>query len=519
MSVGHALSVSLVGLAGHLVEVEADVTAGLPAFVLVGLPDASLVESRDRVRAALRNASLAVPDRRVVVNLSPASLPKQGTGFDLAVAVALLAAQRSLDPASAAAAVHLGELGLDGWLRPVRGVLPAVLAAAAAGVRRVLVPAGNAAEAALVPGVRVVAVEHLGDVVVAHGGPDVPAPPRSPGRAEGPGAAPAAAGAGSRAPAPDLADVVGQDAAREAVQVAAAGGHHLLLLGPPGAGKSMLAARLPGVLPPLTEAEAVEVTAVHSLAGVFDPDRGLLHRPPFEDPHHTASPAAVLGGGSAVPSPGAVSRAHRGVLLLDEAPEFDRRVLEGMRQPLEDGEIVLARARGTARFPARFQLVLTANPCPCGRSTGKGLSCACTPQERRRYRTRLSGPLLDRVDLQVPVQAVTRTELHGALPGESSAVVAARVAAARTAAGQRLRGTAWRCNGEVPGTHLRGVLRLPAAVTTDAHRQVDVGELTVRGLDRVLRTAWTLADLAGRASPTRDDVGRAIAWRLPWAAA
>ena len=513
MSVGRALSVALVGLAGHVVEVEADVTAGLPAFVLVGLPDASLVESRDRVRAALRNARLAVPDRRVVVNLSPASLPKAGTGFDLGVAVALLAAQGSLRPASAASAVHVGELGLDGWLRPVRGVLPAVLAAASAGVERVVVPAANAAEAALVPGVEVVGVEHLADVVRVHGGEEVSAPPRIPVTGHD------AAGGGPAAAPPDLADVVGQAVARRALEVAAAGGHHLLLLGPPGAGKSMLAARLPGVLPALTEAEAVEVTAVHSVSGSFDPAAGLVRTPPFEAPHHTASAAAVLGGGSAVPSPGAVSRAHRGVLLLDEAPEFDRRVLEGMRQPLEDGEIVLARARGTARFPARFQLVLTANPCPCGRGSGKGLSCRCTSVERRRYRARLSGPLLDRVDLQVPVDPVSRTELAEAAGGESSAAVAARVAVARGAALERLRGTPWRCNGEVPGSHLRGPLRLPPRVTASAHTSLERGDLTLRGLDRVLRAAWTLADLDGRERPTAADVAAAEAWRLPWVAA
>ncbi|PWJ56405.1 magnesium chelatase family protein [Quadrisphaera granulorum] len=524
MSVGRSLAVALLGLAGHLVEVEADVTAGLPAFVLTGLPDAALVESRDRVRAALRNAGLALADRRVVVNLSPASLPKQGASFDLAVAAALLAAQRSVRGALAAQALHLGELGLDGWVRPVRGVLPAVLAASSQGVRRAVVPAANAAEAALVPGVEVVPVEHLGDLVRAHGGELVAAPPRGAGRATLVGGQPGAPGADGTASA-DLSDVVGQADALDALRVAAAGGHHLLLTGPPGAGKSMLAARLPGVLPPLSEAEAVEVTAVHSLSGTFDPARGLLDRPPFEAPHHTASAAAVLGGGSLVPSPGAVSRAHRGVLLLDEGPEFDRRVLEGLRQPLEDGEVVIARARGTARFPARFQLVCTSNPCPCGRGIDKGLSCRCTPQEQRRYRNRLSGPLLDRVDLQVTVAPVSRTELDAAERGTSptprptSAQVAAQVAAARGAAAERLRGTPWRCNGEVPGRHLRGPLRLPSAAVRTAMVRLDEGELTLRGLDRVLRVSWTLADLAGRAQPGAEDVERALSWRLPWAVA
>ncbi|TXR55854.1 YifB family Mg chelatase-like AAA ATPase [Quadrisphaera setariae] len=526
MSVGRSLSVTLVGLAGHLVEVEADVTHGLPAFVVTGLPDTALNESRDRVRAALRNAGLSVADRRVVVNLSPASLPKQGASFDVAVAAAVLASQQGLLPASAASALHLGELGLDGWVRPVRGVLPAVLAARAEGVRRAIVPAANAAEAALVPGVEVVPVEHLGDVVRAHGGSAVAAPARS-SRRDGTGApgVPGGAGgaAGGKGSAGDLGDVVGQADALDALRVAAAGGHHLLMTGPPGAGKSMLAARLPGVLPPLTEADAVEVTAVHSLSGTFDPSRGLLDRPPFEAPHHTASAAAVLGGGSTGPAPGAVSRAHRGVLLLDETPEFDRRVLEGLRQPLEDGEVVIARSRGTARFPARFQLVCTANPCPCGRATDRGLACRCSPQEQRRYRNRLSGPLLDRVDLQVAVAPVSRTELDAAERGTSrqpsSARVAAEVATARSAAAERLRGTPWRCNGEVPGRHLRGPLRLPPAVVRPAMARLDEGELTLRGLDRVLRVAWTLSDLAGRSAPAQDDVERALSWRLPWAVA
>ena len=430
--------------------------------------------------------------------------------------MALLAASGRLDPASAARAVHVGELGLDGRLRAVRGVLPAVLAAARAGATRVVVPLANAAEARLVPGVEVVAATRLADVVRAHGGDPGDADDGGPlvgPAAAVPGEGPAAPG-GAR-PDPDLADVVGQLEARRAVEVAAAGGHHLVLIGPPGAGKTMLAARLPGLLPDLPEREAVEVTAVHSVAGSFDAAGGLVRRPPFEDPHHTATPAAVLGGGSGLPSPGAASRAHRGVLFLDEAPEFSPRVLEGLRQPLESGELVIARAKGLARFPARFQLVLAANPCPCGRSAGKGLECGCTPMARRRYLGRLSGPLLDRVDLQVVVDPVSRTDVaEGRGGGESTAVVAARVAQARAAQRERLRGTPWRCNGELPGQLLRGRLRLPPDRTGALDTSLDQGGITVRGYDRVLRTAWTLADLAGGGSPTRDHVGQALVWRL-----
>jgi len=508
MGLGATRGISLVGLSGAVVDVEAFVTPGLPAFVVTGLPDTSLGQARDRVRAALAGIGCGLPSRRVVVGLSPASLPKQGSGFDLAVAVAVLAAEGVLDRDVVRGWVHLGELGLDGRLRPVRGVLPAVVAAVAAGLPRVVVPAENAAEAELVPGARVRGARSLADVVRGHGGEvdDGADPPD----VEEPSVAAPAAGR----PAPDLADVVGQAEARRAVEVAAAGGHHLLLLGPPGAGKTMLAARLPGLLPDLDDAEAVEVTAVHSVAGTFDATGGLLRRPPFEDPHHTATAPAVIGGGSGVVRPGAASRAHRGVLFLDEAPEFRADVLEALRQPLEQGSLVVARAGGSARYPARFQLVMAANPCPCGQASGKGDACSCAPVARRRYLARLSGPLLDRVDLQVEVAAPTRVALATAGGEETTAVVAARVAAARAAQAERLRGTGARCNGEAPGPLLRGALRRPPDVVHDLDVALDGGRLTVRGYDRVLRTAWTLADLEGVAAPDRDHVGAALLLRL-----
>ena len=503
MALGRTFAMGLIGLVGHVVEVEAHLASSLPAFVLVGLPDASLAEARDRVRAAIGSTGLTWPNRRITVNLSPAALPKSGPAFDVAVAISVLAAAELLDPGRAARAVHLGKLGLDGRLRPVRGVLPAVAAAVAAGHRDVVVPESNVAEARLVPGARVVGGRTLAEIAHRYGAsvdvPDVAV------------AAVNRTGTSTQPAVTDLADVLGQEEVRHALEVAAAGGHHLLLVGPPGAGKTMLASRLPGLLPDLTEAEAIEVTAVHSIAGTFDPERGLLRRPPFEDPHHTATPASIVGGGSGTPRPGAASRAHRGVLLMDEAPEFPAGVLQTLRQPLEHGELVIHRAAGAARYPARFQLVLAANPCLCGRAVGKGLACTCSSVVRRRYFGKISGPLLDRVDVQVEVPAVRRAALLGV--GESTAVVAARVAEARAAQTARWEGTSWRANAEVPGRVLRDRLGPDPELLARVDDAVDDGRFTLRGADRVLRLAWTVADLGGRTAPTRTDVGQALALR------
>ena len=505
MGLGRTLGVSLLGLAGHVIEVEAHLAASVPGFSLVGLPDAALAESRDRVRAAVSSSAIDWPQRKITVNLSPASLPKSGSGFDLAIAVAMLAGAGVFDAARVADVVHLGELGLDGRLRAVRGVLPAVAAAVAAGYPRVVVPAANAAEAALVPGAMVLGAASLGEVAWRYGAKIAQPPPAAAVVAQVPRR--------DLVPAPDLAEVLGQLQARAALEVAAAGGHHLLMVGPPGAGKTMLAARLPGLLPDLTESEAVEVTAGHSVAGTFDAGGGLMRRPPFEDPHHTATPAAVVGGGSGIPRPGAASRAHLGVLFMDEAPEFSPRVLETLRQPLEHGELVIHRAGGSARYPARFQLVLAANPCPCGKAVGKGLECTCQPMARRRYWARLSGPLLDRVDLQVEVHHASRTEIDGAGRGESSAAVARRVAAARQVQADRLAGTPWRTNAQVPGHWIRAALGADRSLMTDLDRALDRGQLSLRGVDRVLRVAWTLADLAGRTAPGRAEIGQGLLLR------
>ncbi|MFG1672709.1 YifB family Mg chelatase-like AAA ATPase [Micromonospora sp. NPDC049282] len=501
MGYAKILSVGLAGVAGHVVEVEADLAPGLPAVVISGLPDTALHEARDRVRAAIVNSGQKWPNRRITLNLLPATLPKYGSGFDLAIAVAVLAGSGELPPVALDATVILGELGLDGTVRPVRGTLPMVAAAARAGYPRVVVPAGNAAEAAVIPGVRVRAVDTL-HRLVAHVRDGVPliVPP---------GQSPAGAPAG-----PDLSDVAGQPLGRRALEIAAAGGHHLALLGPPGAGKTMLAERLPSILPELDDEAAMEVTALHSIAGLLPPGGGLLRRPPFQAPHHTATVPALVGGGSGLARPGAVSLAHRGVLFLDEAPEFGKRALEALRQPLESGWVRVARTRGATEYPARSQLVLAANPCPCAKPSGD-VDCECAPQARRRYLGRLSGPLLDRVDVQVGLMPVRAAELlQTGTPHESSAAVAARVVEARRAAADRWAATGHRVNADVPGPHLRRPpWHLPARITRELRRRLDTGSLSARGYDRVLRLSWTIADLDGRDRPDEHDIGEAIQLR------
>lgn len=484
-----------------MVEVEADLSHQTPDFRIIGLPDKSLAEAVQRVHNACKNAGLDLPRRRLTVNLSPASLPKQGAGFDLGIAVSALAAGGSIERRAIADTVHIGELGLDGRLRPVPGVLPAVFAAAEAGFHRVIVPRANEAEAKLVPDVDIRAAVSLAEVALWHGA-DVEVPD-----VETVEAAEQGSTAGEVL---DLADVVGQEEAVEAVIAAAAGGHHMLLSGPPGAGKTMLARRLPGILPPLSEREALEVASIRSLSG--HPVLALDPLPPLEAPHHSASVAALVGGGSRVARPGAIARAHRGVLFLDEAAEFTRAALDALRQPLEAGVIELHRSGFTARFPAQFQLILAMNPCPCGNHGVRGAECVCPPAAIRRYATRLSGPLRDRVDIDLQL---TRVAASRAMAGEYADVTteqaSSRVSAARLRAAERWERTPWRRNADVPGTWLRqGEFRLPPRIRCSLDRALERGVLTLRGYDRVLRLAWTMADLADIDSPGVEEIGRAL---------
>ena len=504
--VGRAAAVALWGLAGRIVSIEAVISSGLPGIDIVGLPDASVSESRKRLRAALSFLGLPVATQHLTINLTPGSVPKIGTGFDLGIAVAVLRARGIIPPADTEAVVHCGELGLDGRIRPVSGVLPVLHAGLLAGFDRFVVPAGNSAEAALLGTAEVKTVSSLAELVNVYGGTlTVPQLP------------PVVEPAGPATPAPelyDLAEVQGQEEARFGIEVAAAGGHNLLMRGTPGAGKTLLAQCLPGILPTLTDAQALEVAAVRSLRGELVAGEELDHRPPFEAPHHRSTASALVGGRK----PGTVgilSRAHHGVLFMDEAPEFSRDVLEALRQPLESRQVHIHRAWGSMVLPASFQLVMAANPCPCGAGmqSAANSDCHCTPMDKRRYRNRLSGPLLDRVDLQLELYPITPADLRLGGDQEPSAEVAARVLAARQAQSQRYAESPWSLNAGAPGPWLREHFGMRPEALRSLDRALETGRITMRGYDRVLRVATTLADLAGAAAPDAERIATALALR------
>jgi magnesium chelatase family protein len=496
---------TLIGAEGHLIEVEADIAQGLPATIVSGLPDTVLREARDRVRAAIINSGERWPSSKITVGLYPAMLPKRGSAYDLAIAIAIMAANGDL-PAPPETAMFLAELGLDGRLRPVPGVLPAALAVTGSEITTIVVATANYAEAGLAPGLTVIAADNLAEIVAWLRGAPPPHPePPGPGRGDGPV---------PPRPQPDLADVPGQAEARRALEVCAVGGHHLSLLGPMGAGATMLAERLPSILPPLEAPAALEVASIHSVAGMRSPGTGLVTTPPFVAPHHTSSKAAIIGGGSGLIRPGAASLAHRGVLFLGQAPEFHRDVLDALRQPLESGKVVIARASAQATFPARFTLVLAASPCPCaatGAAAREGTGCRCSPAARRRYLGRLSGPLLDRVGVKVSLQPASREGLlTGRASGERSAVAAERVAEARERSAARLAGTPWRLNAEIPGSALRQAFPPAAGSLRPLERAMDLGRVSARGADQIVCVAWSLADLAAKDQPGPDEVRLAI---------